>query len=138
MTLTTSNTPAITSPSNSVPTPAAKPADKGKASEQSVTSKHPPVAKETITQLPVHLFSSIPGANANAVQDPSNILEEALLTFTMDKPQFFLGSNVATAKGLTPDQAQDASINPVKAYIDLLPPEEEPMVLTVTKNSQSL
>ncbi|KAG5732288.1 hypothetical protein E4T56_gene11369 [Termitomyces sp. T112] len=60
---------------------------------------------------------------------------EALLT---KKPQFLLGSNVNTVNRLTLDRALFASVDPIKAYIDLLPHEEEPVVLTVTKDSQSL
>ncbi|KAG5335339.1 hypothetical protein C0989_001374 [Termitomyces sp. Mn162] len=156
-------------------TPAAKPADKGKAPECLVANKQLPVAKEPVAQPPVHLFSAIPGcyaphanrnfaapdrfnngtyqamppiydneqskavfervlstkvivlvgklcsvsqdirnqfrtaimlvgANANTVQDSSNIFEDALLTFTIEEPQL-LGSNTATTNGLTPDQA---------------------------------
>ncbi|KAG5349351.1 hypothetical protein C0989_004430, partial [Termitomyces sp. Mn162] len=39
---------------------------------------------------------------------------------------------------LTSDKAPLTSIDPVKAYIDLLPHGEEPVVLTVAKDSQSL
>ncbi|KAG5334988.1 hypothetical protein C0989_002649 [Termitomyces sp. Mn162] len=82
------------------------------------------------------MLKQLAGANANIIQDQSNIFEEALPTFAMNKPQFLLGSNIATTNGLTPDQAQGALVNPVEAYIDLLPPGEEPVVLTVTKDSQ--
>ncbi|KNZ71968.1 hypothetical protein J132_05244 [Termitomyces sp. J132] len=77
-------------------------------------------------------------ASANTVQDPSDIFKDALPTSTIEEPQFLLGSNVATTNVLTPDQAQVALVNPVKAYIDLLPPGKEPVVLILTKNSQSL
>ncbi|KAG5335669.1 hypothetical protein C0989_000797 [Termitomyces sp. Mn162] len=56
----TSNTAATSSLSDSVPVPAAKPADKGKAPEQSITNKQLPIAKEPVAQPPVHLFSGIP------------------------------------------------------------------------------
>ncbi|KNZ77483.1 hypothetical protein J132_05402 [Termitomyces sp. J132] len=72
------------------------------------------------------------------VQDPSNIFEDILLTFTVEEPQFSLGSNVKTVNRLTSDRAPFASVDPVKAYIDSLPHGEEPVVLTVTKDSQSL
>ncbi|KAG5319050.1 hypothetical protein C0989_000971, partial [Termitomyces sp. Mn162] len=75
------------------------------------------------------------GASANTVQDSSDIFEEILLTFAIEEPQFLLGSNADTAKGLTVDKAPFASVNPVKAYINLLPPGEEPVVLTVAKES---
>ncbi|KAG5350487.1 hypothetical protein C0989_010819 [Termitomyces sp. Mn162] len=78
------------------------------------------------------------GASTNTVQNPSNIFEDALLTFAIEEPQFLLGSNVATAHGLTLNQAQVASVDPIEAYINSLPPEEEPVVLTVAKDSQSL
>ncbi|KAG5732819.1 hypothetical protein E4T56_gene2754 [Termitomyces sp. T112] len=42
-------------------TPAAKPADKGKASECTIANEQLPVAKEPIAQPPIHLFSGIPG-----------------------------------------------------------------------------
>ncbi|KAG5726824.1 hypothetical protein E4T56_gene595 [Termitomyces sp. T112] len=177
-------------PSDSTPAPATKPADRGKAPECTVTNKQLPVAKEPITQPPIHLFSGIPGhyipptnrnfaapngsndgayqtmppiydieqsksdirnqfrtavipkrlvgTSANMVQDPSNIFEDILLTFAIEEPQFLLGSNTDTAKGLTSDKAPLASVNPIKAYIDLLCHGEEPVVLTITKDSQSL
>ncbi|KAG5734182.1 hypothetical protein E4T56_gene1357 [Termitomyces sp. T112] len=78
------------------------------------------------------------GASANTVQDSSDIFEEILPTFAIEEPQFSLGSNADTAKGLTADKAPFASVDPVEAYIDSLPPGEEPVVLTVTKESQSL
>ncbi|KNZ80865.1 hypothetical protein J132_04124 [Termitomyces sp. J132] len=57
----TSNTSATSSSSNSTSAPAAKPADKGKASEHTVINEQPPITKEPIAQPPIHLFSSIPG-----------------------------------------------------------------------------
>ncbi|KAG5333758.1 hypothetical protein C0989_004955 [Termitomyces sp. Mn162] len=77
-------------------------------------------------------------ASANTVQDSSNIFQDALSTYAIEEPQFLPGSNAPTTKELTPDQASVASFNPVEAYIDLLPLEEEPVVLTVAKDSQSL
>ncbi|KAG5324471.1 hypothetical protein C0989_011822, partial [Termitomyces sp. Mn162] len=70
--------------------------------------------------------------------DPSNIFEDILPTFAIEEPQFLLGSNVNTVNGLTLDRAPFASVDPVKAYINSLPHGEEPVVLTVTKDSQSL
>ncbi|KAG5334994.1 hypothetical protein C0989_002621 [Termitomyces sp. Mn162] len=208
----TSNTSATSSSSNLTPAPAAKPTDKGKASEHTIVNEQPPVTKEPVAQPPIHPFSSIPGhyvpptnrnftapdqtnnsayqtmppiydieqskavfewvlstkvtvlvgklcsvsqdirnqfrtavmpkqlvgASANMVQDPSNIFEDILPTFAIEEPQFLLGSNVNTAHGLTSDKAPFASVDPIKAYIDLLPYGEEPVVLTVAKDSQSL
>ncbi|KAG5730952.1 hypothetical protein E4T56_gene7153 [Termitomyces sp. T112] len=57
---------------------------------------------------------------------------EALLT---NKPQFSFGSNTNTAKELTLDKAPLASVDPIEAYIDSLPHGEEPVVLTVAKDS---
>ncbi|KAG5335583.1 hypothetical protein C0989_000952 [Termitomyces sp. Mn162] len=123
----TSNTPATSSPSNSIPAPTAKPADKGKAPEQPATNEQLPVAKEPVAQPLVHPFSSIPScyappANRNFVAPDRTIN----------------GSNAATAKGLISDQAQVAFVDPVEAYIDLLPLGEEPVVLTVAKDPQLL
>ncbi|KAG5331222.1 hypothetical protein C0989_008261, partial [Termitomyces sp. Mn162] len=70
--------------------------------------------------------------------DPSNIFKDILPTFTIEEPQFSLGSNIDTANGLTLNKAPFASVDPVEAYIDLLPHGEEPVVLTVAKDSQSL
>ncbi|KAG5349362.1 hypothetical protein C0989_004379 [Termitomyces sp. Mn162] len=78
------------------------------------------------------------GASAHMVQDPSNIFEDILPTFAIEEPQCLLGSNVNAANGLTSDKAPFASVDPVKAYIELLPHGEEPVVLTVAKDSQSL
>ncbi|KNZ78836.1 hypothetical protein J132_09763 [Termitomyces sp. J132] len=173
------------SPSNSTPAPAAKPADKGKAPEHIVTNKQPPITKEPIAQPPIHPFSGIPGcyippanrnfaapnrfsdgtyqtmppiynikqskavfewvlstkfrtavmpkqligASTNMVQDPSNIFKDILLTFAIEQPQFSLGSNTDTTNGLTLDKAPLASVDPIEAYIDLLPHEKEPVVL---------
>ncbi|KAG5716072.1 hypothetical protein E4T56_gene10785 [Termitomyces sp. T112] len=78
------------------------------------------------------------GAGTNMVQDPSDIFEDILPTFAIEEPQFSLGSNTNTANGLTSDKAPFASVDPVEAYINLLPHGEEPVVLTVTKDSQSL
>ncbi|KAG5348840.1 hypothetical protein C0989_007836, partial [Termitomyces sp. Mn162] len=78
------------------------------------------------------------GTSANMVQGPSNIFEDILPTFTIEEPQFLLGSNVDTINGLTSDRAPCASVDPVEVYIDSLPHGEEPVVLTVTKDSQSL
>ncbi|KAG5332434.1 hypothetical protein C0989_007029, partial [Termitomyces sp. Mn162] len=164
----TSNTPMTSSPSNSTPAPAAKPADKGKAPEHIVTNKQPPITKEPIAQPPIHPFSGIPGcyippANRNfaapnrfsdgtyqtmppiynikqskavfewvlstKVTDPSNIFKDILLTFAIEEPQFSLGSNTDTTNGLTLDKAPLASVDPIEAYIDLLPHEKEPVVL---------
>ncbi|KNZ76904.1 hypothetical protein J132_06812 [Termitomyces sp. J132] len=58
------------------------------------------------------------GASANTVQDTR--------------------SNAATTNRLTLDKAQLASVNSIETYIDLLPLGEEPVVLTVAKDSQSL
>ncbi|KAG5727589.1 hypothetical protein E4T56_gene12324 [Termitomyces sp. T112] len=77
-------------------------------------------------------------ASANTVQDPSNIFEDILLTFAIEGPQFLLGSNTNTTNGLTSDKAPFASVDPIEAYINSLPHGEEPVVLTVTKDSQSL
>ncbi|KAG5334285.1 hypothetical protein C0989_003529, partial [Termitomyces sp. Mn162] len=200
------------SPSDSTPAPAAKPADKGKAPEQNVTNEQLPVTKEPITQPPIHPFSGIPGryvpptnrnltapnrsndgayqtmppiynieqsksvfewvlstkvtvlvgklcsvsqdirnqfrtavmpkqlvgASTNTVQDPSNIFKDILPTFAIEEPQFSLGSNTNTAKGLILNKAPLASVDSIKAYIDLLPHGEEPVMLTVAKDSQSL
>ncbi|KAG5335221.1 hypothetical protein C0989_001803 [Termitomyces sp. Mn162] len=159
----TSNTLATSLPSDSVPAPAAKPADKGKAPECTAANEQPPIAKEPIAQPPVHPFSGIPsrytppsnrnfaapnrtaitpkqliGASANTVQDPSNIFEDILPMFAIEEPQFLLGSNAAITNGLTLEKAPLASVDPVEAYIDLLLHGEEPMVLTVAKDSQSL
>ncbi|KAG5349423.1 hypothetical protein C0989_004003, partial [Termitomyces sp. Mn162] len=78
------------------------------------------------------------GASANVVQDPSDIFEDILPTFAIEEPQFLLGSNTDTANGLTSDKVPFASVDPVEAYIDSLPHGEEPVVLTVAKDSQSL
>ncbi|KAG5349152.1 hypothetical protein C0989_005577 [Termitomyces sp. Mn162] len=78
------------------------------------------------------------GTSANTVQDPSDIFKDILPTFAIEEPQFSLGSNTDTANGLTSDKAPFASVDPVEAYIDLLPHGEEPVVLTVAKDSQSL
>ncbi|KNZ72323.1 hypothetical protein J132_04013 [Termitomyces sp. J132] len=78
------------------------------------------------------------GASTNAVQDLSNIFEDILLTFAIEEPQFLLGSNIDTTNRLTLDKAPFASVHPVKAYINSLPHGEEPVVLTVAKDSQSL
>ncbi|KAG5336843.1 hypothetical protein C0989_011788 [Termitomyces sp. Mn162] len=51
---------------------------------------------------------------------------------------FSLGPNAATANGLTLAKAPLASVDSVEAYIDLLPHGEEPVVLTVAKDSQIL
>ncbi|KNZ80378.1 hypothetical protein J132_06115 [Termitomyces sp. J132] len=197
---------------SSTSAPAAKPADKGKASECTVINKQPPIAKEPIAQPPIHPFSGIPGhyvppanrnftapdrtndgtyqtmppiynieqskavfkqvlstkvtvsvgelcsvsqdirnqfrtavtpkqlvgTSANTVQDPSNIFKDILPTFAIEEPQFLLGSNVDTINGLTLDRAPFASVDPIEAYIDSLLHGEEPVVLTVTKDSQSL
>ncbi|KAG5332031.1 hypothetical protein C0989_007410, partial [Termitomyces sp. Mn162] len=72
------------------------------------------------------------------VQDPSNIFKDILLTFAVEEPQFLLGSNIDTVNGLTLDRAPFASVDPIEAYIDSLPHGEEPVVLTVAKDSQSL
>ncbi|KNZ77650.1 hypothetical protein J132_04685 [Termitomyces sp. J132] len=167
--------PATSSPSDSAPAPAAKPADKGKAPECTVANKQLPIAKEPVAQPLVHPFSSISGHYAHptnrnfaapnrsnngayqtmpliynieqskavfewvlSTKDLSNIFEDILLTFTIEEPQFLLGSNAATANGLTLDKAPLASVDPIKAYIDLLPQGEEPVVLTAAKDSQLL
>ncbi|KAG5348842.1 hypothetical protein C0989_007828 [Termitomyces sp. Mn162] len=57
----TSDTSATSSSSDLTLAPAAKPTDKGKASERTITNEQPPVAKEPVTQPPIHLFSGIPG-----------------------------------------------------------------------------
>ncbi|KNZ76546.1 hypothetical protein J132_09828 [Termitomyces sp. J132] len=49
------------SPSDSTPAPATKPGDKGKAPEHTVANEQLPVAKEPVTQPPIHPFSGIPG-----------------------------------------------------------------------------
>ncbi|KAG5349949.1 hypothetical protein C0989_001148 [Termitomyces sp. Mn162] len=78
------------------------------------------------------------GASANMVQDPSNIFEDILLTFAIEEPQFLLVFNTNTANRLTSDKAPFASVDPVEAYINSLPHGEEPVVLTVTEDPQSL
>ncbi|KNZ71510.1 hypothetical protein J132_09408 [Termitomyces sp. J132] len=78
------------------------------------------------------------GAITNMVQDPSNIFEDILPTFAIEEPQFSLGSNTDTTNGLTLDKAPLTSVDPVEAYIDLIPHGEEPVVLTVTKDCQLL
>ncbi|KAG5717885.1 hypothetical protein E4T56_gene1438 [Termitomyces sp. T112] len=78
------------------------------------------------------------GASANTVQDPSDIFKDILPTFAIEEPQFSLGSNTDTTNGLTSDKAPFTSVDPVEAYIDSLPHGEEPVVLTVAKDSQSL
>ncbi|KAG5349019.1 hypothetical protein C0989_006535 [Termitomyces sp. Mn162] len=208
----TSDTSVTSSSSDLTPAPAAKPADKGKASERTVVNEQPPIAKEPVAQSPIHPFSGISGryvppanrnftapdrtndsayrtmppiydieqskavfewvlstkvtvsvgelcsvsqdiqnqfrtavtpkqlvgASANTVQDSSNIFEDILLTFAIEEPQFPLGSNIDTANRLTSDKAPFASVDPIKAYINSLPHGEEPVVLTVAKDSQSL
>ncbi|KAG5334220.1 hypothetical protein C0989_003904 [Termitomyces sp. Mn162] len=208
----TSNTLATSSPANSTPAPAARPADKDKAPEHTITNKQPPVAKESTTQPPIHPFSGIPscyappanrnfaapnrsnngtyqtmppiydieqskavfeqvlstkvtvsvgklcsvsqnirnqfrtavmpkqlvGASANIVQDSSDIFKDILPTFAIKKPQFLHGSNTDTANGLTLEKVPLTSVDPVEAYINLLPHGEEPVVLTVAKDSQLL
>ncbi|KAG5349501.1 hypothetical protein C0989_003382 [Termitomyces sp. Mn162] len=62
--LLTSDTLATSSPSDSTPAPAAKPADKSKAPEHTVANKQLPIAKELIAQPPIHPFSGIPGCYA--------------------------------------------------------------------------
>ncbi|KNZ76073.1 hypothetical protein J132_00349 [Termitomyces sp. J132] len=57
----TSDTSATSSSSSSTSALAAKPVDKGKASERTVANEQPPIAKEPIAQPPIHLFSGIPG-----------------------------------------------------------------------------
>ncbi|KAG5349642.1 hypothetical protein C0989_002616, partial [Termitomyces sp. Mn162] len=76
--------------------------------------------------------------STNTIQDPSNIFEDILPTFTIEELQFLLGSNAATTNGLTLDKAPLASVDPVEAYINSLPYGEELVVLTVTKDSQLL
>ncbi|KNZ77454.1 hypothetical protein J132_05412 [Termitomyces sp. J132] len=71
------------------------------------------------------------------ISDSSNIFEDILPTFTIEEPQFLLGSNTDIANGLTSEKAPLASVDPIEAYIDLLPHGEEPVVLTVNKDSQS-
>ncbi|KNZ76405.1 hypothetical protein J132_10515 [Termitomyces sp. J132] len=182
----------------SATSPAAKPADIGKAPEHTVAKEQSPVAKEPVAQPPIHpnfaapdrtnnsAYRTMPpiydieqskavfervlstkvtvsvgelcsvsqdirnqfrtavmpkrlvGASANTVQDPSDIFEDILPTFAIEEPQFSLGSNTDTANGLTSDKAPFASVDPVEAYIDSLPHGEEPVVLTVAKDSQSL
>ncbi|KAG5349610.1 hypothetical protein C0989_002763 [Termitomyces sp. Mn162] len=78
------------------------------------------------------------GASTNMVQDPHDIFINILLMFAIEEPQFLLGYNAATTNRLTSDKAPLASVDPVEAYIDLLPLGEEPVVLTVAKDSQSL
>ncbi|KAG5725015.1 hypothetical protein E4T56_gene12516 [Termitomyces sp. T112] len=78
------------------------------------------------------------GASANTVQDPSDIFEDILPMFAIEEPQFLLGSNTNTTHGLASDKAPFTSVDPVEAYIDSLPHGEEPVVLTVAKDSQSL
>ncbi|KAG5348796.1 hypothetical protein C0989_008102 [Termitomyces sp. Mn162] len=171
----TSDTSVTSSSSGLTSAPAAKPVDKGKASECTIVNEQPPIVKEPVAQPPIHPFSGIPGcyvppANRNfaapdrtnngayqtmppiynieqskavfkwvlSTKDPSDIFEDILLTFAVEEPQFLLGSNVDTVNGLTLDRAPFASVDPIKAYIDPLPRGEEPVVLTVTKDSQSL
>ncbi|KNZ71662.1 hypothetical protein J132_07828 [Termitomyces sp. J132] len=74
----TSDTSVTSSSSNSTSAPAAKPADKGKASECTIINKQLPIAKEPVAQPPIYLFSGIPGryvppANRNfAAPDRTN------------------------------------------------------------------
>ncbi|KAG5330994.1 hypothetical protein C0989_008449 [Termitomyces sp. Mn162] len=208
----TSNTLAISSPANSTPAPAARPADKGKAPECTITNEQLPITKEFTAQPSIHPFTGIPGCYAppanrnftapnrpnngahqtmpliynieqskavfeqvlstkvtvsvgklcsisqdirnqfrtavtpkqlvgtstNTIQDPSDIFKDILLTFAIEEPQFSHGSNADTANGLTLDKAPLTSVDPIEAYINLLPHGEEPVVLTVAKDSQLL
>ncbi|KAG5733236.1 hypothetical protein E4T56_gene20881 [Termitomyces sp. T112] len=67
-----------TSSSSLTSAPAAKPVDKGKASEHTVINEQLPITKEPITQPPIHPFSGIPScyippANRNfAAPDQTN------------------------------------------------------------------
>ncbi|KAG5334568.1 hypothetical protein C0989_003359 [Termitomyces sp. Mn162] len=70
--------------------------------------------------------------------DPSNIFKDILPTFTIEEPQFLLGFNTNTANRFTSDKAPFASVDPIEAYINSLPHGEEPVVLTIAKDSQSL
>ncbi|KAG5332030.1 hypothetical protein C0989_007409 [Termitomyces sp. Mn162] len=57
----TSDTSVTSSSSSLTSAPAAKPVDKGKASERTVINEQLPIAKEPVAQPPIHLFSGIPG-----------------------------------------------------------------------------
>ncbi|KAG5723582.1 hypothetical protein E4T56_gene18126 [Termitomyces sp. T112] len=59
-----SDTSATSSPPDSTPAPAAKPADIGKAPEHTVAKEQPPIAKEPVAQPPIHPFSGIPSRYA--------------------------------------------------------------------------
>ncbi|KNZ72416.1 hypothetical protein J132_03382 [Termitomyces sp. J132] len=56
-----SDTSVTSSSSDLTPAPAAKPADKGKASERTIVNEQPPIAKEPVAQSPIHPFSGISG-----------------------------------------------------------------------------
>ncbi|KAG5337718.1 hypothetical protein C0989_009032 [Termitomyces sp. Mn162] len=73
------------------------------------------------------------GASTNTIQDPSNIFKDILPMFTIEEPQFLLGSNRSTL-----DKAPLTSADPVEAYIKSLPHGEVPVVLTVAKDSHLL
>ncbi|KAG5349089.1 hypothetical protein C0989_006077 [Termitomyces sp. Mn162] len=122
----TSDTSVTSSHSDLTPAPAAKPADK---------AKHLNIPNQFRT---VVMPKQLVGASTNMVQDPSNIFEDILPMFAIEEPQFLLGSNANTANGLTSNKALFASVDPIEAYINLLPCGEKPVVLTVAKDSQSL
>ncbi|KAG5724825.1 hypothetical protein E4T56_gene12636 [Termitomyces sp. T112] len=85
---------------------------------------------------------------ANAPTAPSLMLKQETLELTtttaivsaLERSEALLthGSKVDTVNGLTLDRAPFASVDPIEAYIDSLPHGEEPVVLTVAKDSQSL
>ncbi|KAG5349193.1 hypothetical protein C0989_005372 [Termitomyces sp. Mn162] len=63
-------------------------------------------------------------------------IEEILPTFAYNDAIFSLSSNVATFQGLLENLAPVTSINPVEAYIKLVLPGQDPVVLTCTKKAQ--
>ena len=70
--------------------------------------------------------------NITAFQEPLDVFDNALPSFALNNtccPDHLL-NNAARAKV--------TSINPVEAYIKLLPPGEEPVTLTVAKEAQSI
>ncbi|KNZ80984.1 hypothetical protein J132_03684 [Termitomyces sp. J132] len=134
VTPTTSDTPATLSPPDATPAPVAKPADKGKAPERTIAKEQPPVAKEPVAQPPIHPFSGIPScyappANRNfAAPDRTN--DSAYQTM----PPIY---DIKQSKAVF-EWAPFTSVDPVEAYINLLLHGEEPVMLTVAKDSQSL
>ena len=80
-------------------------------------------------------------SNAATMLEPNNSdpSDETLPTFTFDyNKAFSLASNLSTTGSLSSDTAKSASIDPVKTYIELLPPSKPQVILTVTNKSQSI